>query len=124
MRNSWGDVVSLYYGLDGNPIERTPDSHHYSYDEFVVYKSEDFKPTDSMVYHDRMIQWDRKAFEDAVREVWPGKAGSQAFFKRTPADINRFLNLYFKKEVKLTAVLQGCNVSTGYPYWVFGYVEL
>ena len=31
--------------------------------------------------------------------------------------------MYLGKEVKLTAVLQGCNRSTGYPIWRFIYEE-
>ena len=46
-----------YFDLDGNPIERTPQTHPYSYEEFVVFKSQDFKTDDIAVYHDRMLQW-------------------------------------------------------------------
>lgn len=119
----WGCCGPAYLGLDGKPIKKTPRSHPYSYDEFVIYKSKDFKPTDCMVYHDRMLQWNRQKFGDAVREVWPKTPGSQMFSGRTPEDINKFLNLYFGKEVKLTAVLQGCNVGNGFPYWIFAYTE-
>lgn len=118
------NVGLLYLDLSGKPIKRTPRTHPYSYDDFVLYKSEDFDPMDSMVYHDRMLQWDREAFGKAASEVWPDKSHSQMFYGREPADINRFLNLYFGKEVKLTAVLQGCNVGNGFPYWIFAYKEL
>lgn len=114
----------LYFDLNGMPVERTPISHPYSYDEFVVFKSRRFEKTDCMVYHDRMMQWSGSAFAKAVCEVWPDKPQSQMFSGKRPADINRFLNLYFGKEVELTAVLQGCNVSNGYPYWIFAYKEL
>lgn len=116
-------MCMVYLDLDGRPVKRTPRSHPYSYDDFVIYKSCDFKETDCMVYHDRMLQWDRKAFSDAAHEVWPEATGSQMFYGKTPMDINRFLNLYFGKEVKLTAVLRGCNVGNGYPYWIFAYTE-
>lgn len=112
-----------YVGLDGRPVERTPRSHPYSYDEFVLFKAVDFNEMDSWVYSDRMLQQNSKAFKDAVHEVWPEKSGSQMFYDRKPEDLTRFLSLYFGKKVKLTAVLRGCNVSNGYPYWIFAYRE-
>ena len=114
----------LYMDLNGNPVKKTPRTHPYSYDDYVLYKSEDFDPMDSMVYHDRMMQWDREAFGKATREVWPKGSWSNGFAGKTAEDINRFLNLYFGKEVKLTAVLQGCNFGNGFPYWVFAYKKL
>lgn len=115
---------AMYIDLSGNQVKRTPRTHPYSYDEFVLYKSERFDPMDCMVYHDRMLQWDRSAFSMAVRKVWPDKPHGQMFHGKKPEDINRFLNLYFGKKVELTAVLQGCNVGNGFPYWVFAYKEL
>lgn len=118
-----GCCVSHYFDLDGGPVERTPQTHPYSYEEFVVFKSPDFKEDDIAVYHDRMLQWDWGAFSKSVRTVWPDTPHSQMFGGKTPKDIERFLGLYFGKRVKLTAVLQGCNVSNGFPYWVFFYRE-
>lgn len=113
----------MYLDLNGEPVKRTPRTHPYSYDEFVLYKSDDFDQMDSMVYHDRMLQWDREAFGKAASEVWPKAPGSQMFSGKSPEDINRFLNLYFGTEVTLTAVLQGCNAGNGFPYWIFAYKE-
>lgn len=119
-----GHYGELYLDLSGRPVERTPWSHPYSYSEYVIYKSKRFKQTDHMVYHDRLLQWNNIAFSKAVREVWPDEPHSQMFGGKNPADINRFLNLYFGKDVELTAVLQGCNIGNGFPYWVFAYKEL
>lgn len=117
------DGCGCFVDIDGNPIERTPFSHPYSYDAYVVYKADDYNKKDTWVYSDRLLQWDRGAFKTAVREVWPDKSGSQTFSGRKPEDINRFLSLYFGKEVRLTAIQQACNVSTGYPCWIFAYRE-
>lgn len=116
-------VACCYIGLDGKPVKRTPRSDPYGYDDFVLYKDEDFKETDNWVYSDRMIQWDSKAFDNAVNEVWPENPGSQMFYGKAPEELTRFLSLYFGKEVKLTAVMQGCNRASGYPYWIFAYRE-
>lgn len=119
--NNWG---SHYRDIDGNPVERTPLTHKYSYDEFVLYKASNFDKKDCWVYSDRMLQWDREKYSEAFHKVWPGKTGCQSFWDRTPEEINRFLSLYFDKNVTLTAIMQGCNASTGYPYWVFAYKEV
>jgi len=116
-------IYNIYYDLEGHPVKRTPIDHPYCYDEFVIYKSKDFDYHDNMDYSDRLLQWNRDAFGKAATTVWPDKFESQSFSNRSPEDINRFLNLYFGKEVKLTAILQGCNCSSGYPYWIFAYKE-
>lgn len=110
-------------GWDGKPVERTPEDYPYSYDEFFVFQSDDFdRNKASAVYSDRMMSWDFDKFAKAMSEVW--KTGGQQFFDKKPGDVNRFLNLFFGKEVKLTAILRGCNVSNGYPYWIFAYEEV
>lgn len=110
-------------GIDGKPIKRTPETHPYSYDAFFEYMAPDYNESDRMIYHDRMMQWDRRAFRNAVAKVWPDKAESQMFYDKIPKDVEKFLCLYFDKPVRLTGILRGCNVSNGYPYWIFCYKE-
>lgn len=110
-----GDHVCL--GLDGKPVERGPNEYPYSYDPFVVFKSTTFDKSDSYVYSDRMMQWDRDKFAKACEEVWNNTG--QMFHSRTPEEIERFLSIYFDKEVELTLIMECCNVSNGYPYWMF-----
>ena len=45
------------------------------------------------------------------------------FYGDKPKDIERFLALYWKKNIRLTGVMRGANCSSGYPYWVFQYRE-
>lgn len=108
-----------YVDLNGNPVKRPPDEYPYSYDEHVLFKSNDYREDDSWVYSDRMMEWDWAKFNRCVKEIWHDE--SQYFSHRKPKDIERFLSMYHDKEVHLTAVLQGCNVSNGYPYWVFAF---
>ena len=107
------DLAVERIGLDGKPIKRTPEEYPYSYDAFFEYKAPDYQESDRMVYHDRMKQWDRQGFGDASHQIW--LEGGQEFFGKGPRDIQKFLCLYFKKEVHLTGILRGCNVSNGYP---------
>lgn len=116
-----GPMGAFPVKLDGKPVERTQWDCPYSYDEFVVYKTEKYEPTDSAVYSDRLWEWDPNKFRRAVAAVWPEQPRSQMFHGKKFKDLEKFLQLYMGEQVQLTAVTQGCNVGNGYPYWVFLY---
>lgn len=108
-------------GLNGKVIERTKEKYPYSYDPFSVWVKEYNKNKSKTVYSDRLLQWDYDKYNKCSLEVWDSVA--QIFYNREPKDIEKFLNLYLNIEIKLTAIEEGCNVSNGYPYWVFHYEE-
>lgn len=111
-------MQNVYFDLNGNIVEKTPETHPYSYDPFVIYKSPDFDNSYiTCADSDRMLLWSPDKFQTAYKEIWG--TDSQSFNGKKPEDINRFLNLYFEKDVKLEAVVQNCNLSTGFPYWTF-----
>jgi hypothetical protein len=110
-------AFSSYRDLDGTPVERTKDTHRYSYDAYVVWQKDYDKGKGDTVYSDRLLQWDYTKFGVCAQQVW-GNQG-QYFNDRKPEDIQKFLSLYFGTEIKLTVIMEGCNVSNGYPYWVF-----
>lgn len=112
-----------FIGYDGKPCERTPLTNPYSYDPFVIWRSEEFneadmkKPYWNSAYSDRMRQWDCQKFDDAWREVWGG--GGKNFRLKKIKDIERFLSLYYGRGVKLLELSEQCNWSSGIPYWCF-----
>lgn len=113
---------SRFLDLDGKPIKRTPFSYPYNYDEYVIWKDKSFDAKESnAVYSDRLFQWNYEKYNKCCQEVF--KNEGQYFDKREPKEIENFLSMYFEKKIKLTAVVQGCNQATGYPYWVFFYEE-
>lgn len=112
-----------YVDLQGNPVKRTPETHPYSYDAYVTYKSEEFQTTDHWVYDDRMRQWNWDKYHATAETVWPVKTCPHYFDGKKAKDIEKFLSIYFDKKIKLTAIMKGCNVSNGYPYWIFVYRE-
>jgi len=65
------------------------------------------------------MQWDYKKFNECCKKVW-GNEG-QYFSNREPKDIEKFLSLYWNKKIELTAIEECCNVSSGYPIWIFYY---
>lgn len=123
-KNSWGEPLSMFTDLYGNPVERTPYSHPYSFDQYVIWKSNVFDKNKiySAEYSDRMLEWDREKFSKCTREVFGNQ--KQYFDDREPKDIEKFLIKYFGHELKLVAVEKCCNVPTGYPIWIFHFEDL
>lgn len=118
--------VSLY----GKPLEKNKFDHPYSYDCYVTWQSPDYERGYNFVdgsgldfiYSDRMLQWDYDKFVRCSNEVWSNSG--QVFSTREPAEIEKFLRLYFDNEhIQLVVIGEGANPSSGYPYWVFGYKQ-
>jgi hypothetical protein len=112
-------VDMTYVDLDGNPVKRTKRDYPYSYDFFVKWKKDYNQDISDAVYSDRLWQWDGQKFDTCCMEVW-GNNG-QTFYGRNPEEIETFLIKYFGKKIKLTAIMEGCNVSSGFPIWTFFY---
>lgn len=93
-------------------------SHPYAYDAFYHWRDRHIKRAHA-VYHDRMQQWDWDKFEKA-RKLITGKW----FYECTREELSAFLSAYFDKEIKAVALVEGCNQTSGYPYWVFYYREV
>lgn len=110
--------VNHRMNIHGERVQRTSREYPYSYDPFLVYKAPTWADTDTVVYSDRLEEWDSDLYDQCRKEVW-GDSG-QYFSGRTPRDIESFLQLYFKDPaLKLTGIEEGCNVGNGYPFWVF-----
>ncbi len=110
-----------YLDIDGNPVSRIPNIYPTFYSEFVVYKSPDFRKSDIATSNIDLINNNNKAFKFAVHKTWNCKIKKDLFRNKSFEDLQRFLDFYSKGRMKLTAVLQGCNVNDGSPYWIFYY---
>lgn len=113
--------IGGYVDLEGRPVKKTPQSNPYDYDDYVIWKGNFDREKSHAVYSDRLVQWDTEKYHKCWKEVFDGEGIFSA--NNNPSKINLFLNKYFGKEVKLTAILQGCNVSSGFQYWVYYYEE-
>ena len=109
--------------LNGKPIERTPNEYPYSYDTFIIWKIDGYteKEKQRTVYSDRLFSWDNEKFSKTYKSIWG--TSSRYFYDKNIEDIEKFLRVYLKKEINLTLVAQGCNCSTGEPFWMFNYKE-
>jgi hypothetical protein len=102
------------------PGVKTPKSHPYSYDPFTIWKN-GVKPFDA-VYSDRLLGWDHKKHNELCKKHFSNQG--QDWSRRDPSRIERFLRDYFDSPTLiLCEVIQGCNVSNGYPYWAFRYTS-
>lgn len=110
-----------FFGLDGKPITKSPWTHPYSYDDYVQWETSDFKYEECKVaWSDRLFQFDHKRYDNCCMEVWGNKG--QVFSGREPEQIEYFLRLYLDQpDLKLHGIVNGCNSSSGYPYWIFFY---
>ena len=112
------DFVDLY----GEPVERTKDDYPYSYDPFLVWSNGEIGDDVKTVYSDRLYQWDSSKFESVSNKIW-GKY-SQYFDDKEPHEIEAFLSEYMDKKIRLVAIMECCNHSSGFPYWRFCYREI
>lgn len=123
-RGDFGDVENCWHrgpvDADGKPVARTKQDWPYSYSEFVVHRCGDRKKATNAVYHDRMQQWDSAKYHQACRDAFGERRGS--FSQQGVAEIQKFLSRYFDlPDLQLLLMCEGCNASSGYPYWVFWY---
>ena len=117
---------TLFVDIYGYLVERTPVEHPYNFDPYVLWKSLEFDSSDKVCWSDRLYQYDSALFDRCCKKIWNNT--SQNFHNRRHQDVELFLNAYivddYSDKIKLTAVEECCNFSTGYPYWAFHYKEV
>lgn len=121
--NAAGEPIPKFTNLDGNPVERTPHTYPYNFDQHVIWISEKFKENKiySATYSDRMLEWDIEKFSRCSQEIFGDQ--KQCFDDRDPKDIENFLIKYFGHKLNLVAIEKCCNLSTGYPIWIFHFED-
>ena len=73
-------------------------------------------------YSDRLFQFDSAKYDRCCMSAFGNKG--QYFGDRDPKAIQQFLSLYHERpQLRLEYVIEGCNPSSGYPYWVFGWSD-
>lgn len=107
---------SPYKDWNGNPIERTPNNYRYSYDAYVVIKIDD--KYEHCVYSDRLFQWDSAKYNKLCLKHFgnEGQYWDNRSYKKTQAFLRDYYN---NQKLKLIGIMTGCNVSNGFPYWIF-----
>ena len=121
--NNFYESMGVSFNIHGEIVKRPRREYTYNYDPYCIYKSDNWSPTDNGDYSDRLMQWDYDKFTNCMKEIWGERCG-QYFDNKDPQDVEKFLRLYHGKIIELTGIEQGCNVATGYPYWIFYYKDV
>lgn len=113
---------SMYVGHDGTPCKRTPFSHPYNYEEFVLWRKAGYNPrdvkADGSCYSDRLLHWDFDRHNELCLKHFGNKG--QYWNERDPKLIEAFLRDWNDNQsLCLLEIIQGCNQSSGYPVWAF-----
>lgn len=111
----------VYKDLEGKAVRKTPITNPYDFDDYVEWKG-NYRQFDSAVYSDRLYQWNTEKYKKCYEQVF--KNNGQRFDSKNVSGIRKFLSMYFDKEIELTAIMRGCNISSGFPYHIFFYREL
>lgn len=119
-RYIFGDNYEPYILKDENgvPIKKTSQSHPYSYDAHVIdgkFNNEVEKGyINGCVYDDRLLQSDYKKYE-TLKSKYLNKGINVT-------TVQKFLREWYNDvSIVVVNVMKGCNVSNGYPYYVFQY---
>lgn len=103
-----------YHFVDPTRENRTKEHWPYSYSEHYLWGERE--DGCEAVYSDRLAQWDGAKAVEAGKTV----AGLNCRYGYWgPEGTSKYLSAYFGKPVEAVAVAEGCNVSSGYPYWIF-----
>lgn len=111
--------------INGNPIDKTPRTNPYDYDSFVIFKYSNFdKNKDKAVDTDRLAEWNPDLYNDIYHRLYMKYGRNPNFIFRNRSSCSEFMSRYYNKNIEVTAVVQNCNVSNGYPYWTIYYKEI
>lgn len=118
------DFLDCGYYVDehGKPVTKTRHIHPYSYDPYVQERCGPNSEATTTIYSDRLLQWNYKNTRRLLhKHFYNGEMGSDGDYYngRSAYKISKFLSEWFRKKVKVVLVMEGCNVSNGYPYWIF-----
>lgn len=109
----WGPV-----GYDGRPVQRTKAEWPYSYSEFVIWRGGPNTQITGADYTDRLYQWDSDKFKRLCEKHMPKSRWDNA----EPSKVEAFLREYHEQpKLRLLLIMEGCNASSGYPYWTLHY---
>jgi len=139
MENEWLDRMGIRREpRDSRFVDprRTRTKHEapYSYDEFFLFGSRKVIEQKDVHanYSDRLHQWwCEKLGHDAFDKLWMKHVGTRYEMAGAGA-LSTFLTEYHRqlwpekyadKTIQVVALAEGCNPSTGYPYWIIWHRE-
>lgn len=105
----------ITFSPDGNVCHRTPATHPYSYDPFVVWTA-NAKHENSSIYTDRARGHDRVAYDALAKELFDGKGHYWSEYE--PELVQTFLRRFIDcQEIEVCRLIEHCNQANGFPCW-------
>lgn len=106
--------------------QRTKFTNPYNYDMYTVWASSVGVEGNGSAYSDRIWEWDRAKADAIAKAVWPEKG--EKWFSSVDK-VETFLQLFFTGgnsghgNIRLVRMVDGCNQATGYPLFLFIWVD-
>lgn len=105
----------------GNPVKRTRKEFPWSYDPVVIFKLACFEEKDTAFYSDQVDgefseKEQDKAMEITGKKMFGGEF--EHFSWKNPHDVEGYLSILMRRNLKVTAITEGANLETGNPYWI------
>jgi hypothetical protein len=111
-------AYETYVDEHGEPIKRTPESHPYNHDGYIVARFGPNSEVNDTIYSDRLYQWDSTKHDHLCRKHFEDVA--QGWGARDPKKIEAFLRDWTEcPDLKLVFIMKYVNVSNGFPVWRF-----
>jgi hypothetical protein len=117
-RNSDG-LDSRYRWVEPGRKNRTKEESPYGYSDHYLWGER--QGGCSAVYSDRLAQWDA-AKASAARDAVANYGARYGYWGKEGT--SKYLSAYFGRPIEAVAVAEGCNVSNGFPYWVFWFRDV
>ena len=116
-----GVTYGFYMDENNRVIERTPDSHPYSYDSYMLWRRLPNSEVTGTAYSDRMMQWK----QDKYFPLWESICGKNQYWSNYSQEkILEFVRAYFEDPtLEICYVMQCCNQASGFPLWFVAYKQ-
>lgn len=117
-----------YVDLSGNPIDKNPKEYPYSYDPFVLFRDNEislsFIQNECDAFDsDRLESWYPNEISQFRKDNNIGHGNMYWAYTEFKDKLDEMISELFKKKCKIAAIIQNCNISSGYPYWTIYYYE-
>jgi hypothetical protein len=109
-------------GRDRKPVQRTRQSHPYSFDDYLSFENTDQPLANESLYTDRMSQHEPEKYEVLTRKHF--NSTSNFWEGRSPDKIEAFLRDYCDEpNLQLVRVWTCCDQSSGADHWQFEFLS-
>jgi hypothetical protein len=115
-------MYSRYCDQYGKPVDRTPESHPYTYDSYLLHRILPNEDVTGGVYSDRLYQENYELTSSLIKKHCGSE--SQMWDRFTVAQLQSFLRERLARpNLELAYVMQCCNQASGYPLWYLAYKD-